>query len=94
MPARLNHHHPDAHRYGRAAGPASNSDDALSWAAASGMVTGYRVKEGSTVVATPTGTSATISGLAACSTHTYAVTRGQLCRRVGTVRHSRACGGA
>ena len=45
----------------------------LSWGAASGTVTGYRVFEGGTVVASGTGTSATVSGLAACSTHSFAV---------------------
>jgi hypothetical protein len=45
----------------------------LAWTAASGTVTGYRVYEGSAVRATVTGTAATISGLAANSTHTYAV---------------------
>jgi len=56
------------------AGSVTNSSVALSWAASSGSPTGYRVYEGSTVVASTTGTSATISGLAACSTHTYSVT--------------------
>ncbi|MER7206519.1 cellulose binding domain-containing protein [Streptosporangium sp. NPDC000239] len=45
----------------------------LSWGAASGTVTGYRVYEGSTVKATVTGTSATISGLGDCEAHTYTV---------------------
>jgi len=45
----------------------------LSWSASGGDVTGYRVYEGGTLRATVTGTSATISGLAACSTHTYTV---------------------
>ncbi|HET9137955.1 cellulose binding domain-containing protein [Actinophytocola sp.] len=45
----------------------------LSWPAASGTVTGYRVYEGSTVRANPAGTTATITGLAAGSTHTYTV---------------------
>nr|WP_020519628.1 glycoside hydrolase family 18 protein [Catelliglobosispora koreensis] len=54
-------------------GTITNTSIALSWGASSGTVTGYRVYEGSTVVASPTGTSATISGLAACSTHTYSV---------------------
>jgi chitinase len=56
------------------AGTVTNSSVALSWAASTGTVTGYRVYEGTTVVATPTGTSATVTGLATCSTHTYTVT--------------------
>jgi len=44
----------------------------LSWPAVSGA-TGYRVYEGTSLRATVSGTSATISGLAACSTHTYTV---------------------
>lgn len=51
----------------------TSSSITLSWGASSGTVTGYRVFEGSTVVATPTGTTATITGLAAGSTHTYTV---------------------
>jgi chitinase len=35
--------------------------------------TGYRVYEGTSVVATATGTSATIGGLATCSSHSYSV---------------------
>ncbi|MFI5587535.1 chitinase [Amycolatopsis sp. NPDC051758] len=54
-------------------GTVSSNSIALSWGAAAGTVTGYRVYEGSTVVATVTGTSATISGLKACETHSYAV---------------------
>jgi len=53
-------------------GAVTGSSIALSWPAASGA-TGYRVYEGSTVRATVSGTSATISGLATCSTHTYTV---------------------
>ena len=45
----------------------------LSWTASTGTVTGYRVYEGTTLKATVTATSATISGLTACSSHTYAV---------------------
>jgi chitinase len=56
-----------------AAGTITNTSVALSWSASSGTVTGYRVYEGSTVVASPTSTSATISGLGACTSHTYAV---------------------
>jgi len=55
------------------AGTITNTSVALSWAASSGTVSGYRVYEGSTVVASPTGTSATIGGLGACTTHTYSV---------------------
>ncbi|HEV7649031.1 MAG TPA: glycosyl hydrolase family 18 protein [Actinophytocola sp.] len=53
-------------------GAVTASSIALSWPAASGA-TGYRVHEGTSVRATVSGTSATISGLAACSTHTYTV---------------------
>jgi hypothetical protein len=45
----------------------------LSWSASSGTVTGYRVYEGTTVRATVTGTTSTISGLASCTSHTYSV---------------------
>jgi chitinase len=51
----------------------TNSAATLSWAASTGTVTGYHVYEGSTLKATVTATSSTISGLAACSTHTYGV---------------------
>jgi chitinase len=54
-------------------GTITNTSIGLSWPAASGTVTGYRVYEGGTVVATTTGTSATVSGLTACTTHTYTV---------------------
>ncbi|TWG13170.1 fibronectin type III domain protein [Micromonospora palomenae] len=49
------------------------SSIALAWNAVGGTVTGYRVYEGSTVRATLTGTSTTVSGLAACSAHSYTV---------------------
>jgi hypothetical protein len=52
----------------------TSSSASLSWGAAGGTVTGYRVYEGTTVRANSTGTSATISGLATCSTHVYNVT--------------------
>src|SRR2546430_3601584 len=55
------------------AGTVTNTSIALSWTASSGTVTGYRVSENGTVVASPTGTSATINGLTACTTHTYTV---------------------
>jgi len=51
----------------------TSSSISLSWSASSGTVTGYRVYEGTTVRATVTGTSATISGLSACTSHTYTV---------------------
>ncbi|MEV7036997.1 glycoside hydrolase family 18 protein [Amycolatopsis sp. NPDC051061] len=56
-----------------ATGGVTTNSIALSWGAAAGTVTGYRVYEGNTAVATVTGTSATISGLKACETHSYAV---------------------
>lgn len=51
----------------------TNISISLSWGASSGTVSGYRVYEGSTVRATPTGTSVTITGLGACQTHAYSV---------------------
>ncbi|MPZ84640.1 MAG: chitinase [Actinophytocola sp.] len=53
-------------------GAVTASSVALSWPAVSDA-TGYRVYEGTSLRATVSSTSATISGLAACSTHTYAV---------------------
>ncbi|OLF11580.1 chitinase [Actinophytocola xinjiangensis] len=54
-------------------GTVTDTSVALSWPAVTGA-TGYRVHEGATVRASVTGTSATIGGLTACSTHTFAVT--------------------
>nr|BFE58528.1 hypothetical protein GCM10020063_030540 [Dactylosporangium thailandense] len=51
----------------------TNTSLALAWNASTGTVTGYRVYEGTTVKATVTGTSTTVSGLTAGSTHTYTV---------------------
>ncbi|HEV8562195.1 MAG TPA: cellulose binding domain-containing protein [Actinophytocola sp.] len=51
----------------------TNSSISLSWGASSGTVSGYRVYEGTTVRATATGTSATVSGLGTCSSHSYTV---------------------
>jgi hypothetical protein len=56
------------------AGTTTSTSIPLSWSAASGTVTGYRVYEGTTVKSTGTGTSATITGLTSCTTHTYSVT--------------------
>lgn len=54
-------------------GTITNTSIALSWGASSGTVTGYRVYEGTSVVATATGTSATVTGLATCTPHTFTV---------------------
>lgn len=55
-------------------GTVTDTSVALNWGASSGTVTGYRVYEGGTVKAAVTGgTSATVSGLAACTSHTYTV---------------------
>jgi chitinase len=53
----------------------TSSSISLAWAASTDNVgvTGYRVYEGTTAVANVTGTSATVSGLAASSSHTYTV---------------------
>jgi chitinase len=51
---------------------ATASSITLSWPAAGGA-TGYRVYEGTSLRATTSGTSATVSGLGACETHTYTV---------------------
>jgi chitinase len=45
----------------------------LSWTAGSGTPTGYHVYEGGTLRATVSSTTATITGLQPCSTHTYTV---------------------
>ncbi|WP_327086766.1 chitinase [Nonomuraea sp. NBC_01738] len=58
---------------GNATATTTNAAISLSWGASSGTVTGYRVYEGATVKSTGTGTSATISGLGACETHSYTV---------------------
>ncbi|GGP89717.1 cellulose binding domain-containing protein [Streptosporangium pseudovulgare] len=51
----------------------TNTSITLSWGASSGTVTGYRVYEGSTLRTTVTGTTATISGLGTCESHSYTV---------------------
>ena len=50
----------------------------LSWEASTGTPAGYRVYEGSDLRATVSGTTATITGLAACSTHSFTVIRGAM----------------
>jgi hypothetical protein len=51
----------------------TNTSISVAWNASTGTVTGYRVYEGTTVRATVTTTTATISGLGVCTTHTYTV---------------------
>jgi chitinase len=51
----------------------TNTSISLAWNASSGTVSGYRVYEGSALRATVTATTATVSGLTACTTHTYTV---------------------
>ncbi|QNE18061.1 chitinase [Kribbella qitaiheensis] len=51
----------------------TNSSLSLSWGASSGTATGYRVYEGTNVVKTVTGTTATVDGLATCTSHSYSV---------------------
>jgi hypothetical protein len=56
------------------AGATTSTSIPLSWSASSGTVTGYRVYEASTVKSTGAGATATITGLTACTTHTYSIT--------------------
>ncbi|WP_188190842.1 chitinase [Nonomuraea sp. SYSU D8015] len=58
---------------GAASATSTDTSITLTWGASTGTVTGYRVYEGAAVKATVTGMSATISGLGACTTHTYTV---------------------
>ena len=51
----------------------TSSSVSLSWSAPSGTVTGYHVNENGSQVATVTGTSATITGLAASTAYTFTV---------------------
>jgi chitinase len=51
----------------------TSSSITFGWGAGTGTVTGYRVYEGATAVATVSGTTATITGLRACETHSYSV---------------------
>ncbi|MFI5066263.1 MAG: fibronectin type III domain-containing protein, partial [Streptosporangiales bacterium] len=50
------------------------SSVSLAWAAPAGTVTGYRVYSGGSQAAVVTGTSATVTGLAAGTTYTFTVT--------------------
>lgn len=73
---------------------ATASSITLSWPAASGA-TGYRVYEGNTTRATTSGTSATISGLGSCETHTYTVaaynTAGESARSTAATATTSGC---
>ncbi|WP_143218991.1 chitinase [Actinokineospora bangkokensis] len=51
----------------------TGSSISLAWDPAQGTVSGYRVYEGSTLRSTTTGTSASFTGIPACSSRTYAV---------------------
>src|SRR5262249_790531 len=51
----------------------TSSSVSLSWTAPSGSVTGYHVSENGSQVATVTGTSDTVTGLAASTTYTFTV---------------------
>lgn len=51
----------------------TNTSITVVWNASSGTVTGYRVYEGTTVRSTGSALSATLGGLAACTSHTYTV---------------------
>jgi chitinase len=51
----------------------TSSSVSLSWAAPSGTVTGYHVSEGGSQVATVTGTTDTVTGLAASTSYTFTV---------------------
>lgn len=77
-------------------GTVTNTSVALSWGAATGTVTGYRVYEGTTVKATVTGTSTTITGLTTCTAHTYTVTAynstGESAHSAGVTATTTGCG--
>jgi chitinase len=51
----------------------TSSSITLGWTAASGTVSGYRLYEGATVRATVSGTSATLGGMAPCTSRTLSV---------------------
>ncbi|WIX75387.1 glycoside hydrolase family 18 protein [Amycolatopsis carbonis] len=54
-------------------GAVTSTSIGLSWTAPAGTVTGYRVYEDGTLRTTVTGTSATLTGLSPCTTHSYTV---------------------
>ena len=75
----------------------TSSSISLSWTAASGTVTGYRVFEGTTQVAQVTGTTATVSGLTCGTSHTYVVrafnTNGESASSNSATGSTTSCGG-
>ncbi|GII82262.1 hypothetical protein Ssi03_02520 [Sphaerisporangium siamense] len=58
---------------GAASATTTNTSITLTWGAASGTVTGYRVYEGATQRAQVTTTTTTISGLGTCEAHNYTI---------------------
>ncbi|MEV4603125.1 glycoside hydrolase family 18 protein [Amycolatopsis sp. NPDC049253] len=54
-------------------GAVTSTSIGLTWTAPAGTVTGYRVYEDGTLRTTVTGTSATLTGLSPCTTHSYTV---------------------
>ena len=76
----------------------TNSAISLGWAASTGTVTGYRVYEGNTVISTVTGTTASIGGLPACTSHSYSVaaynSSGESAKSEATQASTGGCTGA
>ncbi|WP_326836577.1 glycoside hydrolase family 18 protein [Amycolatopsis rhabdoformis] len=55
-------------------GAVTSTSLGFAWTAPAGTVTGYRVYEGTALRTTVTGTSATLTGLSPCTSHSYTVT--------------------